>query len=433
MSEEEMKTAWYEKTGQKETMGMMSGRAIRGIMCNINGNIVLGGKVGLLMAAVRLSMQLKDVDKNLLIITDSFTEKFSPNVIGTFKIAGFTCKVWNGAQPELPISTIEEGRQVCEEFKPTVLLAIGGGSVMDSGKAIWIQYENPDIEFTKLDPTTSILGLGQKIKRYIAIPTTSGTGSEATAVSVVTDTRRTPPMKIPVVNYETVPDIVILDTDFVKDMPPFLTMATGLDAFAHSIGAYICNWSTPFTDAMNEVAIKEIIKYLGRAVKYGAKDLEAREHMQWAAYYAGLGFGNSMAGIDHALGHSLGAVFHVHHGLAVGLFAPQSIAYQAKVTDRWKGLCPLFGIDPKKNVSRKNLLDELLDAVKGYITSIGGITAVKDCKNPEIDEESYKKELDILTKYAVTDIDALVSNRPVTYDEFKKIYEFAWEGKELFF
>ena len=428
-----MKTAWYEEPGLKETMGMMSGRAIRGIMCNIHGNIVLGGKVGLLMASVRLSMLLQGVEKNLLIITDSFTEKFAPQVIQAFKTAGFTCKVWNGAQPELPISTIEEGRQVCEEFKPTLLLAIGGGSVMDSGKAIWIKYERPDVEFTKLDPMTSFLGLGQKIKRYVVIPTTSGTGSEATAVSVVTDTRRTPPMKIPVVSNETVPYMVILNTDFVKDMPPFLTMATGLDALAHSIGAYICNWSTPYTDAMNEIAIKETIKYLGRAVKYGAKDLEAREHMQWAAYYAGLGFGNAMAGIDHALGHSLGAVFHVHHGLAVGLFTPQSIAYQAKITDRWKGLCPLFGIDPKKNVPRKDLRDELLDAVKIYIKSVGGITAVKDCKNPEIDKESYKIELDTLTKYAVTDIDALVSNRHVTYDEFKKIYELAWEGEELFF
>ncbi len=433
MSKEEIKTAWFEEPGRKETMGMMSGRAIRGILCNVNGNTVLGGKVGLLMASVRLSMQLKGLDKNLLIITDSFTEKFAPRVVRAFKTAGFTCKVWNGVQPELPISTIEEGRQVCEEFKPTVLLAIGGGSVMDTGKAIWIQYENPDLEITKLDPTVSILGLRQKIKRYIAIPTTSGTGSEVTGVAVITDTRRTPAMKIPVVSYESVPDIVILDTEFVKDMPPFLTMATGLDAFAHAVGAYICNWSMPFTDAMNELAIKETINYLGRAVKYGAKDLEAREHMQWAAYYAGLGFGNSMAGIDHALGHSLGAVFHVHHGLAVGLFTPQSIAYQAKVTDRWKKMCPIFGIDPKKKVPRSSLLNELLDAVTGYIKSVGGITAVKDCTNPEIDEESYKIELDTLTEYAVTDIDALVSTRPVTHGEFKKMYELAWEGKELFF
>lgn len=431
MSNEEIEKVWNEDPNLKIMIGLQNGRALRGTYSNINGNLCYGGKINLFQVSAYLSVALEKDEKRMLIITDDFTKKYTPKIIDAFRFANIESKVWSGAQAELPLETIEEGRQACEEFKPRVLMAVGGGSVIDTGKAVMIKYEHPDVNFLNINPVYSLLGLRKKIKRFVAVPTTSGTGSEVTAVSVVTDTRRTPPMKIPIVNYETIPDMVILNTDFVKDMPPFLTMATGLDAFAHSMGAYVSNFSTPFTDAMNELAIKEIIKYLGRSIKYGSKDMEAKEKVQWAAYYAGLGFGNSQAGIDHAMGHSIGAIFHLHHGLAVGLFTPQSIAYQAKVTNKWKGLCPIFGVDPNKNVPREKLLKELLNSIKNYITFIGGIVAVKDCKNPVTDKESYISQLDILAKYADIDIDSLSSPRPVNANVYRKMFELAWEGKDL--
>ena len=163
-------------------------------------------------------------------------------------------------------------------------------------------------------------------------------------------------------------------------MPPFLTMATGLDALAHAVGCYISNYGTPYIDALTSTAIKEILKYLPRAYKYGAKDIEARDHMQMASLMAGIGFGNTVAGIEHSLGHSFGKVFNIHHGLCVGLFLPYSVAFQAKVTDNWKLLCPIFNIKIE-NKNREDILNEFLQALKDFLYSIDAPTCIKDLKD----------------------------------------------------
>ena len=180
------------------------------------------------------------------------------------------------------------------------------------------------------------------------------------------------------------------------------------------------------------MAIKEILKYLPRAYKYGAKDIEARSHMQMASLMAGIGFGNTITGIDHSLGHSFGKIFGVHHGLSVGLFLPYSIGFQKNVTDRWKKLCSVFGIE-KKGKGRDELFSEFIQALKNFIHSLDGPTCVKDIKDLEVEKEEYFKKLDILAEYADGDAVSLTSYRPIKRELFRKIYEYAWDGKDIDF
>jgi len=425
--------AWYEAQVVKDLMGNMGGRALRGIMTNVISSKIYYGKLAFYQVTNLLAANLEEPERKLLIITDDFTEKFAKKVVEYFELKDFEIKVWAGARPEAPLPTVEEAVEICNEFKPKVICAIGGGSVLDTTKMVIIKYEKPKENLFMLLPFFNCLGLRKKIDYFIAIPTTSGTGSEVTQAAVATDSEKDPPKKLEIINDEIVSDITILDTDFVKDMPPFLTMATGLDAFSHALGSYTSNWGSPYIDAMNFTAIKEIIKYLPRAYKYGSKDLEARGHMQMAATMAGVGFGNTIAGVDHALGHSFGKVFYVHHGLSVGLFAPYALEFQYKVTDRWKDLLPLFGIEEQAGKNRDDLFNKFITKVKNFITSIDGFIAVKDLDSPKISKEDYIKNLDLMAEYANTDAITLTSYRPIDKGLYKKIFEYAWDGRKIDF
>ena len=428
----EKKLAWYEAKIIKDMMALMGGRALRGGMSTYISSKVYQGKASLLRITNYLEATLDKEERRALIITDSYTQKFAKYITDYLDLIDMEYKIWSGVEPEVPIPTIYEGAKICEEFKPQVLIAIGGGSVMDTTKMVMVKYEKPEVNLFMILPYFGSVGLRKKMKYFIAIPTTSGTGSEVTQVAVITDTDRDPPKKLEVLSDELCADITILFTDFVKDMPPFLTMATGLDAFSHAIGSFVSNWGSPYIDAMNSTAIKEILKYLPRAYKYGAKDIEAREHMQMASLMAGIGFGNTTPGIDHALGHSFGKIFNVHHGLSVGLFTVYSIAFQAKVTDRWQLLCPIFNVQVE-NKSREELLSEFLQAVRDFIQSLDAPVCVKDMKNPVITKEEYFDKLDLLTNYAADDAVSLTSFRSMSEKLFKTIFEYAWDSQNIDF
>ncbi len=431
MEKKHEEIAFYETDVAKNLMGMFRGRAVGGIRSNFIVGHIYAGKSGLTQISGNLAYLIKKEERRALIITDVFTKKFAGKVMKSLDHIDMVSRVWSGVEAEVPLYTIDEGVKICEEFKPKVLIAIGGGSVIDAAKILLLKYEKPKANIYGIIPFIP-LGLRKKVNYLVAIPTTSGTGSEVTIYSIFTNVNRDPPKKIELSHPELIPDYVILDTDFVKDMPPFLTMATGLDAFSHAIGSYISGWGGPLIDALNTSAIKEIIKYLPRAYKYGAKDLEAREHMQWAALIAGMGFNNSKLGIDHSLGHSFGGVFNIHHGLSVGIFLPYTITFQAKVSDRWKDLCPIFNVE-SVGKNRNILLGEFVQKVKNFILSIGGSIIIKDLKNPVISEEKFKEKLEILTKYAESDGITLLSTRYINKELFKKIFEYAWDGKDIDF
>jgi alcohol dehydrogenase class IV len=425
-------SVWYEEQLVKDMMSILGGKAIRGLVTTFASSNLYIGKSGLLTMAKLIEAIIPEEERRALIFTDNFTKKFVKNVIQYCDFCKIKYEIFSDIDPEVPLKNIEDGVKICEQFKPKVLIAIGGGSVMDAAKATMIKYENPDTNFGALLPIGDPLGLRKKLRFLVAIPTTSGTGSEVTNAAVLTDTTRDPPKKLEITNGEIVPDMAILDTDFVEDMPPSLTKGSGLDAFSHAIGSYVSNWGNPIVDPLNLSAIREIIKYLPRAYKYGKRDLEARSHMQVAAAMAGLGFANTIPGIDHSLGHSFGKIFGVHHGLAVGVFLPYVIGFQAKVTDRWMDLCPIFNItiDGK---SKETLKKELLNTLRDFMRSIDAPTTIKELTEPVISKEEYIKNIDVLANYAENDGATLFSYRALNFELCKKIFEYAWDGKDIDF
>ncbi len=424
MSEE---VPWYEDPFIQEMMGLMGGRAMRSIMSGFKGNLVFSGENGIGDATQYLDKSLYDEEKRILAITDDFTKKFLPIMEEAFSETKFEFKLWEGVIPEVPYETIEEGVNICNEFEPTVLMAIGGGSVMDTAKIIHIAYERPEINLMNIDAVSGSIGLHRKAKHLLAIPTTIGTGSEVTTTAIFNDTRRKPHKKIAVDCPDILPTMVILHPDFVKTLPPFLTMATGLDTFSHAMGAYVSNYNHPITTALNYAALKETLHYLPRLVKHGAKDVEGWEHMQMAALMAGLGFSNAMPGIEHAMGHSFGAVMNVHHGYSVGLFTPSSVAWQSKVTERWKDMCPMFGVNTN-GLSRQKALEALCDSIQTFIRRVGGAAAVKEVERPKIDENKYRENIPIMAEYSLNDIAHLASYRPIKLSNYVEIYEKLWDG-----
>jgi len=425
---------WYESQVIKDLMPILGARAVRGLETNFFLSRIYTGKSSLLKVARYLEATINKEERKALIITDSFTKKFVKNVDDMLKLIDMDYKVWSGVLPEVPVSTIDEGAKVCEEYNPKVIIAIGGGSVMDTAKMVLVKYEKPEQNLFMILPSIgAALGLRKKIKYLIAIPTTAGTGSEIATAALITDSSRDPPKKIEVVHEELLADITILDSEFVKDLPPFLTMATGLDALAHAMGSFTTNWGNPYFDATNKTTIEEIIKYLPRSYKYGGKDIEARSHMQVASTLAAFGsYGNMAPGINHALGHSFGKIFSVHHGIAVSLFLPYGIAFKAKITDRWIHLSPIFGVKTE-NKSRNNLLEEFIQSLKDFIRSVDGPTCIKEIKEPKISKQEYFEKLDKLVNYAMNDAVTLTAYRPINEELYRKIFECAWDGSSIDF
>jgi len=425
---------WYESQVIKDLMPILGARAVRGLETNFFLSRIYTGKSALLKVARYLEAGINKEKRRALIITDSFTKKFVKNIEEYLELIDMDYKVWSGVLPEVPISTIDEGAKVCEEYNPKILIAIGGGSVIDTAKMILVKYEKPEQNLFMILPSIgAALGLRKKIKYLIAIPTTAGTGSEVATAALITDTSRDPPKKIEVVHEELLADITILDPDFVKDLPPFLTMATGLDALAHAMGSFTTNWGNPYFDATNKTTIQEIIKYLPRSYKYGGRDMEARIHMQIASTLAAFGsYGNQAPGINHALGHSFGKIFSIHHGIAVSLFLSYGITFKTKITDRWMQLCPIFGLT-LENKSRDELLKEFIHSLKNFIHSVDGPTCVKDIKEPKISKEEYFGKIDKLVDYAMNDAVTLTSYRSINEELYRKIFEYAWDGEIIDF
>ena len=425
---------WYESQVIKDLMPILGARAVRGLETNFFLSRIYTGKSALLKVARYLEAGISKEKRRALIITDSFTKKFVKNIEEYLKLIDMDYKVWSGVLPEVPISTIDEGAKVCEEYNPKILIAIGGGSVIDTAKMILVKYEKPEQNLFMILPSIgAALGLRKKIKYLIAIPTTAGTGSEVATAALITDTSRDPPKKIEVVHEELLADITILDPEFIKDLPPFLTMATGLDALAHAMGSFTTNWGNPYFDATNKATIQEIIKYLPRSYKYGGRDMEARIHMQIASTLAAFGsYGNQAPGINHALGHSFGKIFSIHHGIAVSLFLSYGITFKTKITDRWMQLCPIFGLT-LENKSRDELLKEFIHSLKNFIHSVDGPTCVKDIKEPKISKEEYFGKIDKLVDYAMNDAVTLTSYRSINEELYRKIFEYAWDGKIIDF
>lgn len=419
--------AWYENDMLKDMYIKAGSNAFRGYHAPIvSPKTTFVGTNSLNDFINHISAFLAEDEKRVLIVVDKDLRKLGERVANRMLQRGIDNKFYENVLPDAPRYTVLEGAKMCEEYDPKVILAIGGGSAMDTAKLILLFYEKPEININNMS-APYYAGLRRKVKILAAIPTTSGTGAETTFIAVVTDTDRDPPKKTEVVLYEFCPDFVVLHPDFVKTMPPHLTMGTGMDVLAHSMGSYMLTMSTLFTDMHNLKAIELVLDYLPRSVKRG-NDMEAREKMQMAAYIAGIGFGNISAGIEHSLGHSFGAIFHVHHGMSVGIFLCTSIAFQAKVTNRFLDLAKIFKIDIN-NRPRDEILRDLLVELRKFMNRINCPLSISDIENPKISKDEYMVQMDQMVEFAFNDYCTLSSTRRINQSQYRKILEITYENK----
>jgi acetaldehyde dehydrogenase/alcohol dehydrogenase len=285
-----------------------------------------------------LATALKDIQgrQRAFIVTDKplFDLGMCDRVTQVLEDLGIRYEVFYDVEPDPSLDTVMRGVDLMNQFDPDVIIPVGGGSPMDAAKIMWLMYEHPETDFESLamrfmdirKRVYELPPLGRKAM-LVAIPTTSGTGSEVTPFAVVTDSRTG--MKYPLADYALTPHIAIVDPELVLNMPKALTAYGGLDALTHAIEAYVSVLASEFTNGMALEAIRLIFKYLPSAYENGAKDPKAREKVHYAATMAGMAFANAFLGVCHSLAHKLGSTFHVPHGLANALLLSHVIRYNA--------------------------------------------------------------------------------------------------------
>jgi len=371
---------------------------------------------------------LKEVEgKRALIVTDKVIKKlgFVDRVAKYLKEAGIKVEVFDEVEPEPSIETIINGAELARKYGPDWFVGLGGGSCMDAAKAIWVLYERPDMEVGEINPLEK-LGLRKKA-RLICIPTTSGTGAEATWAVVITDAKEERKMELG--SKENVADIAILDPELPKSMPPKLAADTGLDALTQAIEAYTNQCKNDFSDAVAIKAIQIIFKHLPRAYK-NSEDKEAKEKMHNAATMAGLAFVNSAPcpGVAHSMGHSFGAIFHIPHGRAVIVFLPCVIQYSAReAMERYAEIARAVDIEAETD---EEAVDKLVEAVKRLMEEVGEPSTIMDMG---INWEDYTKNLDGLVDRAENSSCTFMNPRVPDGEELRKLFIYAFEGKKVDF
>lgn len=339
--------------------------------------------------------------KKLFIITDENILKIHGERIEKI-LSGKDFKIYSNVKPEPTIESIESAYKENVSFNPDVIIAIGGGSVMDFAKSMAIKFSYPDMDLRIVNPFEP---LDIKIK-LIAIPTTSGTGSDVSFGIVLTDGNR----KVALGNYELVPSISILDSSLTPSSKEIIR-ATGIDAFVHAFEALSANTSTILTDALAEKSIEIIYKYLEKAM---ANDEDAKDLVHLSATMAGLAFSNSGTALAHALGHSFGATFHVVHGTSVGLFLPYVIEFNSQ--------------DEKTNEKYKKIekvlnMENLLDGIRNYYKGVGQAFYVKELG---ISKGAYLSKIDELTEKTLMDSELAFNPVIAGEEDIKNIFKKAY-------
>ena len=367
---------WFEDPTLKALAPLALSSSIRGLTTIFNTPKIYAGFNVLPEGPVIGPTTLDALDsrcpqKRAFIVSDEFNEPSAKKAARFLESGGFATQIWAQVQPEAPIENVQECAAEINKFEPDMIMAVGGGSVMDLSKGAWISYERPDLVDLGMISPLDKLNLRQKAM-LVAVPTTAGTGSESTGAAVFHDTSIG--RKIPVAHDELVPDVAILSPEFTISMPPALTAGTGLDVLAHAMDAAIAPSGNDYTDPLALRAIEMVFDWLPRAYKNG-NDREARFKMIMAANIAGIAFGMSGCHLTHSFGHSLGSVYEMHHGLCVGFFIPQSFQFCAKVTDKHLAICKSLDIPAPTD---QEGLNNLLANVREFLTSLNVPLALKD-------------------------------------------------------
>lgn len=331
-----------------------------------------------------------------------------------------------------------------KSFEPDVIIALGGGSAMDAGKIMWVLYEHPEADF--LDMAMRFQDIRKRIytfpkmgeKAYfVAVPTSSGTGSEVTPFAVITDEKTG--SKYPLADYELLPNMAIIDADNMKDQPKGLTSASGIDALTHSLEAYASIMATDYTDGLALKAMKLIFKYLPSAYENGSKDMKAREEMANASTLAGMAFANAFLGVCHSMAHKLGAFHHLPHGIANALLITEIMRYNANpvppkmgtfsqyeyphTLERYVECANFCGITGKTD---EETLENFITAIEELKAKVGIKKTIKDYG---VDEKYFLDTLDDMVEQAFDDQCTGANPRYPLMKEIKAMYLKAYYGK----
>ena len=385
--------------------------------------------------------------KKAFIVTDSFLYKngYTKPITDKLDEMGVTHTTFFNVAPDPTLACAKEGVAAMNAFQPDCIIAVGGGSAMDAGKIMWVMYEHPEVDF--LDLAMRFMDIRKRVytfpkmgeKAYfIAVPTSAGTGSEATPFAVITDERTG--VKYPLADYELMPNMAIVDADFHMTAPKGLTAASGIDAVTHCLEAYASMMATDYTDGLAIRSLQMIFQYLPRAYDNGPNDPVAREKMANAATMAGMAFANAFLGVCHSMAHKLGAFHHLPHGVANALMIDYVLRFNAAEVPTKMGTFPQYdhphtlaryaevadalGIKGRTDADKLEGLIKKIDELKDYV----GIK--KSIQEYGVDEKYFLDTLDDMVEQAFDDQCTGANPRLPLMSEIKDMYLRAYYGKE---
>lgn len=352
---------------------------------------------------------------------------FLDKVLNNLKEAGIETELFENVEPDPSVETVMRGAEAMRKFEPDWIVAMGGGSPIDAAKAMWAFYEYPDTTFEDLITPFNFPELRQKAK-FLAIPSTSGTATEVTAFSVITDYAKG--IKYPLADFNITPDIAIVDPDLAETMPPKLTAHTGMDALTHAIEAYVSTLNSVFTDPLALKAIEMVFNYLPDSYN---EDMNAREQMHYAQCLAGMAFSNALLGIVHSMAHKTGAAFstgHIPHGCANAIYLPYVIKYNAKdaaAKTRYAAIAKFVGLEGDNE-------DELVQALCKKIDDYNvKLNIPKTLKEFGINEDEFKEKISDISELAVGDACTGSNPREITPEQMEKLFTCTYYGTEVDF
>ena len=355
---------------------------------------------------------------------------FLDKTVNNLKAAGLEVRLFEGVEPDPSVDTVLRGAAVMREFQPDWIVSIGGGSPIDAAKAMWAFYEYPDTTFEQLCIPFNFPELRTKAK-FCAIPSTSGTATEVTAFSVITD--YTKGVKYPLADFNITPDIAIVDPDLAETMPPKLTAHTGMDAMTHAVEAYVSTLHSDFTDPLAIKAIQMVNEYLVASFK---GDKEARERMHNAQCLAGMAFSNALLGIVHSMAHKTGAAYsggHIVHGCANAMYLPKVIQFNAKepaAEKRYAEIAKAIGLSGGTD---KALTNALVARIQELNRTLDIPACIRDYEGGIIDEQEFNKKLPLVAELAVGDACTGSNPRSIDPKQMERLLTCCFYDKEVDF
>mgnify|MGYP004522568049 CR=1 FL=1 len=354
------------------------------------------------------------------------------------------CEIFSEVEPDPSFDTVNKGLEAMRIFNPDVIIALGGGSAIDAAKGMWLFYENPDadpeglkLKFMDIRKRTyKFPKMGTKAK-MVAIPTTSGTGSEVTSFAVITDKQKN--KKYPLADYELTPDVAIIDPDLVMSLPKSITADTGMDVLTHALESYVSVMASDYTDGLSEKAVELVFKYLKEAYEHGDNKI-AREKMHNASTIAGMSFTNAFLGVCHSMAHKIGAEFHLPHGRINAILLPYVVKYNASKPTKFVSWPKYeYFIADKKYAKMAKIVGLKADTTEEGVNSL--IRAIqqlneelnipKSFKDAGVDEKEFLAKVDLLADRAFEDQCTTANPRVPLVKEIKQILLDSYYGKEI--